>query len=204
MSIIDLPAFEINLDLAPEERYLQIYIHFAEKIKPMFEKFFGFIQKDRRKFRYDVLAKCMEKVDNDYYKEMESLSKIIDFPIEKCIAVDHICEITTGCTSIISKAKDEVNGGYKMVHGRNLDYPVDVPLMREVLYKGIITKGGKEICTNLIFAGFQVYTSVKKGAFSVSYNVRVKRQKDGFVKSMVLALLGYHKWAKIIKDTMLT
>jgi len=148
MSIIDLPAFEINLDLAPEERYLQIYIHFAEKIKPMFEKFFGFIQKDRRKFRYDVLAKCMEKVDNDYYKEMESLSKIIDFPIEKCIAVDHICEITTGCTSIISKAKDEVNGGYKMVHGRNLDYPVDVPLMREVLYKGIITKGGKEICTS--------------------------------------------------------
>jgi len=151
MSIADLPAFEINLDLDPEERYLQVYCHFQDQIKPMFEKFFSFIPKSRQSFRYDVLAKCIEKVDNDYYKEMESLANIIDFPVEKCIAVDHIWEITSGCTSIICKAKDEKTGEYKIVHGRNLDYPVDVPLMREVLYKGIFTKGGEEICTSKIY-----------------------------------------------------
>lgn len=76
--------------------------------------------------------------------------------------------------------------------------------MREVLYKGIFTKGGKEICTNLIFAGFQgTYTTIKKDAFSISYNLRNNREKDGFMKSMILAFSGYKKWSRIIHEAVM-
>ena len=55
----------------------------------------------------------------------------------------------------------------------------------------------------MVFAGFQgLYTAVKKDAFSISYNLRPKEEKNGFVKSMTLAYLGYPKWSKVILDTM--
>ncbi|CAI2370627.1 unnamed protein product [Moneuplotes crassus] len=203
MSIVHVPTFEINLDLPAEERYLEIYVNFSENIKPLFTSFYKSIPRSRKKF-FPAFAKFLEKSDNEYYKEMEALAKIIEMEPYECIAVEHCCEFMVGCTSVLAKAKDEVNGGYKIVHGRNLDYPLEVSLMRDVLYKGVMTKGGKEIGTSLIFAGFQLYTSIKKGAYSISYNQRMKKQENGFLKSMVLAFLGYKKYSRIIQETLIT
>jgi hypothetical protein len=96
MSMTDVPSFEINFDLPPEERYLQVFVHFDVKIKAMFLKFYKFISKERTEF-FEKLTLYIKKSDNEYYKEMECLSTIIDYPIEKCIAVDYVCEATTGC-----------------------------------------------------------------------------------------------------------
>ena len=52
---------------------------------------------------------------------------------------------------------DEATGKAKIVHGRNLDYPVEISLMREVLYKGILTKDGKELGTCKLFSDFQKF-----------------------------------------------
>eukprot|EP00344_Euplotes_crassus_P008859 CAMPEP_0196996418 /NCGR_PEP_ID=MMETSP1380-20130617/2292_1 /TAXON_ID=5936 /ORGANISM="Euplotes crassus, Strain CT5" /LENGTH=293 /DNA_ID=CAMNT_0042412363 /DNA_START=44 /DNA_END=926 /DNA_ORIENTATION=- len=203
MSIVHVPTFEINLDLPAEERYLEIYVNFSENIKPLFTSFYKSIPRSRKKF-FPAFAKFLEKSDNEYYKEMEALAKIIEMEPYECIAVEHCCEFMVGCTSVLAKAKDEVNGGYKIIHGRNLDYPLEVSLMRDVLYKGVMTKDGKEIGTSLIFAGFQLYTSIKKGAYSISYNQRMKKQENGFLKSMVLAFLGYKKYSRIIQETLIT
>lgn len=146
MSIVEVPAFEINLDLPAEERYLEVFVNFQDNIKIIYDKFYKAVPPKRRPF-FKTLAKILEKLNNDYYKEMESLSTLIEMDVEKCIAVDHICEATTGCTSIISRMVDTVTGRTKIVHGRNLDYPVEVPTMRKSLYKAIFTKGGQEICT---------------------------------------------------------
>lgn len=89
MSVTQIPTFEINFDLPPQERYLQVFVNFDQKIKDMFQKFYQFIPKARREF-FDKLALYLQKSDNDYYKELECLSSIIDFPVEKCIAVDYV------------------------------------------------------------------------------------------------------------------
>ena len=54
----------------------------------------------------------------------------------------------------------------------------------------------------MVFAGFQgLYTGVKKGAYSISYNLRNKEEDRGFVKSMVMAYIGHKKWSMILKKT---
>ena len=86
----------------------------------------------------------------------------------------------------------DTDGKACMIHGYNLDYPLDVELMRVSTYKAIFTKNSKELCTAVVFAGFQgIYTGVKKNGFSISYNMRMKDEKNGFFKTMTLAYLGY-------------
>ena len=191
MSIAYLPWYEINLDLDPEVRYLSVFVNFQENIKVIYQKFYDSIQENRKGF-FKELSEVIKILDKDYYKEMESLAQIIDMDIEKCIAVDHICEAVTGWTSIITRMIDEETGKIKIVHGRSLDYPIEVQLMRESLYKAVFIKNGKEICVALVFAGFQgIYTGIKSNGFSISYNLRRKEEKNGFAKSMILAFLGY-------------
>ena len=84
------------------------------------------------------------------------------------------------------------DGNTYMIHGRNLDYPLNVELMQRSAYKAIFTKNEKELCTAVVFAGFQgIYTGIKKNGFSISYNMRRKDEKNGFFKTMALAFLGY-------------
>ena len=54
----------------------------------------------------------------------------------------------------------------------------------------------------LVFAGFHgVYTAVKNKAYSISYNMRFKEEKNGFMKTMIMAYLGHQKWSRIIQKT---
>ena len=146
MSIVQISTFPINFDLPPEERYLEIWVNLGEKIKATFLKFFDFIP-SKRKDIFKKLTVLLENTDPDYHAEISSLASMINLPVWKCVAVDHCCEATTGCTSVLAKMVDEEGRG-KVVHGRNLDYPVDVELMREVLVKAVYYKGGKEVCTS--------------------------------------------------------
>ena len=148
MSNSQVPAFCIDLDLSPEERYLEVFVNYQDNIRIIHEEFYKSIPESRRKF-FKTLAKVIESLDNDYYKEIECMSNITGSDIEKCLAVDYICEASTGCTSIISKMVDS-NGNFKMVHGRNLDFPVAVETMKDSLFKAIFVKNGKEICTGTL------------------------------------------------------
>lgn len=146
MSIVQVPAFEINLDLPPQERFLEVFVNYQENIKTVFTQFYESIPEARREF-FVTLTETLRKLNYEYYMELDSLSKIIEMDLHKCIAVDHICEAVTGCTSIISKMIDEATGRVKLIHGRNLDYPVAVATMRNSLYKAVYKKNGQELCT---------------------------------------------------------
>lgn len=203
MAIADVPCFEINLDLDPEVRYLSVFVNFQENIKIIYKGFYNSIPEKRKAF-FVELAQTLKKLDRDYYMEMQSLADIIDMDIHKWIAVDYICEAVTGCTSIISRMIDKETGETRIVHGRNLDYPLVVQTMRDSLYKAVFTKNGKELCVALVFAGFQgIYTGIKKNGYSISYNLRRKTENNGFAKTMILSFLGYKKWSNIIKDTFI-
>ena len=92
---MDLPCFEINLDLEPEIRYLSVFVNFKDTMRKIYDMFLESIPEARRKF-FGTLAEAIKKFDYDYYMEMYSLSQIIEMDIGDCFAVDHVCEATTG------------------------------------------------------------------------------------------------------------
>jgi hypothetical protein len=54
----------------------------------------------------------------------------------------------------------------------------------------------------LVFAGFHgIYTAVKNNGYSISYNMRFKEEKNGFMKTLIMGYLGHQKWSRIIQKT---
>ena len=85
---MDLPCFEINLDLDPEIRYLSVFVNFKDNIKKIYDMFLESIPEARRKL-FSKLAEATKKFDYDYYMEMYSLSQILEIDIGDCFVVDH-------------------------------------------------------------------------------------------------------------------
>lgn len=87
------------------------------------------------------------------------MAEHVDMTIDQVLAVDYICEITCGCTSIIAKTGDG-----KMHHARNLDYPVATQKMKNLLFEAKFHKGKQYLFSAFVFSGFLgVYTSFKPG-----------------------------------------
>lgn len=81
------------------------------------------IPPSRLKLFDEKFSKFVKSTNPDYFGEIVSVAAVTGLSVEEAIAVDFICEITCGCTSVIARA-ESTDGSKRMVHGRNLDYPV--------------------------------------------------------------------------------
>lgn len=81
--------------------------------------------------------------------------------------INFIYEFASFCTSAIAKLPDGT-----IVHDRNLDFNFADP-MRKLTYVAKFKRGDKELFESVMFAGLNgVYTGIKKGAFSISEDLR--------------------------------
>lgn len=102
------------------------------------------------------------------YYAMSSLANITGLPLWQTLLVNSIVDITSFCTSIVSRT---TNGS--IIHGRNLDF--DFPsVLQSITYRAYIQINGKIVGEGICHAGYVgLYTAVRYDAFTVSYDVRM-------------------------------
>mmetsp|Transcript_110411 Transcript_110411/g.321458 ORF Transcript_110411/g.321458 Transcript_110411/m.321458 type:complete len:543 (-) Transcript_110411:349-1977(-) len=173
-----LMDYEINLDLAPEERYNALFDtekgpQFNSTVWQFYNQYFA-----NDPILTDVLYGLSAKrgPENDEMQgEINGLAAASGLPVEFVTSIQMMYELQTimvpivnfssfpagyealaripwrgpGCTGII--AIDSTDGSVN--HARNLDFaPVDI--MQNLVYNGIFTKGGVEVFRSQMVAGY--------------------------------------------------
>jgi len=81
--------------------------------------------------------------------------------------LNYLYDFKSLCTSIVARTP-----AGKIIHGRNLDYAFP-DFMRKILYVGQFYRGDEYLFDAVMMAGhIGVYTAVRDGAFSISFNAR--------------------------------
>jgi hypothetical protein len=127
---------------------------------------------------------------------MESLASIIGMETHQTLLVNSIVDFSSFCTSIVARMS---NG--TIVHARNLDF--DFPsIMSKLVYKAIYVKNNTVIAEAPGIAGYLgAYTGLKKGAFTITYNVRFLDRTNftHIQENLDMQAAGYLPTAQIIQ-----
>ena len=117
------------------------------------------------------------------------------------ILINYIYEITTFCTSIISKSPDESF----IIHERNLDFHFP-NASRQIVFNANFYKNNERVYEAAMFAGsIGVYTGMRPNAFSTTENRRTLGQGyEGFLINLGMILTGYNPISWLIRETLET
>lgn len=111
------PSYTIDLDLAPEERWLNI----TQKYLKYTPKILANLRKKIPPFAIPLAEKLAVVIDKhfpaEYNKEMMGISKGLNLSFSDTILLNILYDVTAFCTSIVAQDKDG-----SVFHGRNLDY----------------------------------------------------------------------------------
>ncbi|EFO91037.1 CRE-ASAH-1 protein [Caenorhabditis remanei] len=179
----DIKWFDVNLDLAPSERWKQIGAAYKTQISELIGVLIDLITPvfpNAVDFVDDVFADMAPKLAQPYRDEIYSISEVTGIPLGRITMYNIFYEIFTVCTSIIAQDKD----GH-LTHARNLDFGLfmgwdpeihDWPISQK-LRKMIINvnwiKDGKLLYKSNNFAGYVgIYNGLKPNAFSLTADDR--------------------------------
>lgn len=203
--------YTINLDLAPGERFLPVINDASNGFNATVWKFYNeFFAHD--KVLTDALyaiADLRGPEPEEMEQEVEGLAAASGLPLTFVKAVQMLYELQTlmvpienftlaerersmpkgwealaripwrgpGCTGII--ANNTADG--TIYHARNLDFS-PVPIMTNLVYTAIFTKGGQELFRSQMVGGYQsIVTAMKKGpnGFTIERNTRYPDHPKG-------------------------
>ena len=164
--LVEIPTFQINLDLDPKERFKEVIGHFKEECLALINFYLEVIPGitlDQIDAFFDILAPFLLETQPDYYYEMLGIAEVLDLPMSRSLFANYVYDISTFCTSIVARQADGT-----IIHGRNLDiFPTD--LIRDVTFNAQYMKNGKHIFTGVQFAAtIGLYTGIREGGFSIS------------------------------------
>ena len=130
------PIFTINLDLEPEERWLNVtkkYAQYSLEIAAGLRKKipgFAFPLAER-------LALCITKhFPEPYPEEMKGVSKALNISLAETILLNILYDLSAFCTSIVAQDKEG-----NIFHGRNLDYDFSEILRNISVISNFMSKG---------------------------------------------------------------
>lgn len=190
-----VPQFEINLDAAPEDRYVEVLKHFAQPLSELFDNLAN----------NTVVLHLAKKIsdergpeNDELMGEIRGIAKVSGIPEYAIHAAQLLYELQTlmvpitnitwpwdmegadeavvpelprfGCTGII--AKNEADG--TVYHARNLDFSL-AKYLQHMAYNAVFTRGGKEVYTAQMIAGYSaVLTGIKRGSngYTIEINTR--------------------------------
>lgn len=194
------PEFEINLDLSPEKRFLELLPSFNTTVWGFYTKYFANDAVVRDALY--ALSAARGKENDEMEAEVQGMADASKLPLQFVRGIQMLYEIQTlmppvlntshvpeewraltkipwrgpGCTGIIGK---DANG--TVYHARNLDFS-PVPVMKDLVYVGIFTKGGKEVFRSQMIAGYScAITGMRLGpnGFAIERNTRYPDHKKG-------------------------
>lgn len=161
------PNFTINLDLAPEDRFKEVALHFREQFKNSTLTFMPFIPKPVKHF-FDSFSWVWYYVHRERYLELKGFAEaaaIDEIPLSRAILINTFFTMQSWCTSVVAQMK---NG--TLIHQRNLDF-ANAQSMMQLVFQADFQRAGKTVFSATMFAGsVGVYTGVRKDSFSISIN----------------------------------
>jgi len=186
-----LTEYTIDLDKPPEERFLAIVPQFNATLWGFYRKYFEH-DAVLRDVLYAISLKRGDEPD-EMQRELKSMADASRLPLRWVMALQMLYELQTilpplgngtgfrnvedlaasmppgwealarlpwrgpGCTGIIAQGVDGV-----VIHARNLDFsPVSV--MKDIIYTGIFTRGGKEVFRSQMAAGYSPIITAMRG-----------------------------------------
>lgn len=157
----------INLDLPPEERWVEVlkrYADYVPKVKALLKveippSIFPLAEK---------LASVIDQhIPAPYPGEMRGVAKAWNMSEADVILINLIYDLTAYCTSIV--AQDSKGN---IIHGRNLDYQF-AKLLRRVTFMVDFQSKGKTLYSGVTFASMVgVFTAQSPGELTVSGDER--------------------------------
>eukprot|EP00929_Paragymnodinium_shiwhaense_P069708 TRINITY_DN3516_c0_g2_i1.p1 TRINITY_DN3516_c0_g2~~TRINITY_DN3516_c0_g2_i1.p1 ORF type:complete len:437 (+),score=103.79 TRINITY_DN3516_c0_g2_i1:65-1312(+) len=186
-----VPQFDIDLDAAPEQRFVEVVKHFNSTLQNFYETIF--VKEPLvRALVWGLMKKRGPEADPEFAAEIRGVAQAAGIPETAIQTVQFLYELQTlmvpidnitlpwhgpGCTGIVAKSKSDG----MVYHARNLDFSPKF-FMQNLTYVGIFKSGGKEVFRAQMVAGWNsVATGMKKGAngFTVEVNTRFPDHKGG-------------------------
>eukprot|EP00756_Hemistasia_phaeocysticola_P025326 Hpha_TRINITY_DN15999_c1_g9::TRINITY_DN15999_c1_g9_i1::g.71310::m.71310/K13720/NAAA; N-acylethanolamine-hydrolysing acid amidase len=183
-----LKKYTIDLDLAPEKRWVQPALDHKNYIKLMVATLKGLFLSGSN---YNITTQILDAVvvPDDLKAEMQGVADAVGVTYRDALLANMFYEVsvyapmatlpkewqgvgTRSCTSIVAQHS---NG--TIFHGRNQDYP---PPFSPLQFDALVTKGGKLVYEGTTFAGTVGIggTCVVPGGFSVSIDARGAMRPD--------------------------
>ncbi|KAK6336306.1 hypothetical protein TWF696_001868 [Orbilia brochopaga] len=195
------PAFTVNLDLPPRERYKEIGKVYKEKLKslkPIYDNLFNHFPAKNfvRLFARHTLFRRVYRYEEQ--QEIEGLVEATGLPRYLIVAYNTLLDTFMGCTSGAVRLAHDPTKPYsdenrdKMLHFRTLDWGMDE--LRQLVILINYQRGGKTIAQAVTYAGFVgVLTGVRQG-LSASLNFRAAASENTRKRTVrlhkLLVLLG--------------
>lgn len=163
------PTFTINLDLEPEERWLNVSKNYAQY---SLEIAAG-LRKKIPELAFPLAEKLALMIDKHfpepYPAEMKGVSKALNISLAETILLNILYDLSAYCTSIVAQDKKG-----NIFHGRNLDYEFS-EILRNISFISNFQSKGKVIYTGVSFAGqVGLVTAQKPKSVTISLDERDK------------------------------
>ncbi|RDD41403.1 Acid ceramidase [Trichoplax sp. H2] len=207
--------YPVNLDSAPQERWMQL----ASKKKHELAGMIGVVKNFTRIFFKNLLVDWVDKdwgaladkIPKPYSDEIKGIAKAANIPLGEIVLYNIFYEIFSVCTSVVAQDK---NG--KIYHARNLDFGLflgwdfkrDTWLLTEYLRPLVVNvdyqRNGKTVYKSVSFVGYVgVLTGIKPGVASVTINERFI--SDGGYIGLIEWVLGLNDakfMSLLLRDTL--
>jgi len=162
----DYHSFKINLDLKPHERFVEMATVLKTEVNTAMDDFLKLVPKFFVTV-FDKAAPLLKILNREFFEEVEGISDTLGRPLAEVLLLNYFYDFTAFCTSIVARTPEG-----SIIHGRNQDYAFP-DTMRRITFVAQFEKGGQPLFEAIMFGGsIGIYTGIKHGAFSVSFNAR--------------------------------
>jgi len=180
-----VPEFEIDLDLAPGERFVEVVRHFNSSIHAFYGHYLNHIGGRLIKATLKDFATKRGKEEEELQSEIEGIAKLADVDTYLVQAVHLLYPLQTlmvplvnftlpwsgpACTGILAVNKEDG----MTYHARNLDFG-PAKYMQRLVYTGIFKRAGAELFRSQMIAAYSLpLTAMRKGSngFTLETNTR--------------------------------
>jgi len=201
----------LNLDLSPEERWVEIISPYKEEISELIGVIKELVPSKIIDFVDTYFPTIFARLPQPYAGEVSGVAKAAGLPLGEAIMYNIFYEIFTACTSIVGE--DESG---KLYHARNLDFGLLMgwdnknntwavtERLRKMMLNVHYQRNGKTVYKAVHFAGYVgMLTAVKQNMFTLTMNERFAL--DGGYVGIFEWLLGMTngKWMGFLtRDTL--
>jgi hypothetical protein len=155
------PKRQVNLDLPPAERWVEIFKEFKTPIMQIAEAAGSKIPT----MEYYLLSTLLRWrfLTVEHSMELAGACKAIGLDYNTAVILNFMYELNAHCTSIVARTESG-----KMIHGRNLDYSYGA-IFKDLTAEIEFIRDGKVLYTTVAtVGGLGAVTGMRVGAWSVS------------------------------------
>ena len=197
----DAPVYTVNLDLPPEERWVDIITEKQATVRDLIDSVFKILPKVALQELVKIGDDLVNSLPEPYAGELRGVAKAANVSLGEGMMANLIYELTAydvggvdgfakACTSIVAENVDGT-----IYHARNQDYRMTADLRKAAMVVHF-QKDGITQYTGTTFAGYiGLPTGQKPNQFTISINARSSGQPwDNLISALLSGSHGIVTW----------